>query len=595
MGDGNIVTKTDIYGNLRRARISGNIALLEVEDINALAIKHYGILDSNNKLIGYQCPYSGAIITDPKDLVFEHIISISCGGGTVLFNCIPSSKMVNNKDEKGTKDLLAWWLEESPQKSKYFSQDRLEALIDYILEAYDIVFAKYTVEDLERSYTNLSAEEDQRLEENVQKNGNKTEKQFFDFTKQSIKADKDKEIAKRIGTINYLAFIERLIEHISDSSKKFTYKTRLKELEARGVFDNIERISLVQKALTKVIKGFPLSDRNESYLTYLSYIDLAALDKSLKELTTSDELEDEIKGRLFNIDKILLNNNMSIISFFEDASNKEIFYKKTNDITKEEIESFIQSINMCVADKFNKLVDFVTEYGKLPSKNSNGEDCTISNEYDLACFVSNLKSVKKKEEPKVMNTALNETQLKYLCNSRLDPKAADVLKNLYITILTNALRDGVIDEKGQGSIAYVEPSILAEIVSRRERTFSKIGGGLQKHDDQLSDLVDFVTEYGKLPSRNSNKKDRETLKQNDLADFVSDISRVREKKEKKVKVMVTALNETQLKYLFNSSGVLRDLYDKIMEKAYNNNVINYIEMDKSFKEKGMIFSGRQCI
>ena len=109
-----LVSEYSIISNLRRTSSKGLFSCLSQHQLNDLALKYFGIYD-NNKLVGYECPYSGKKITSTEDIVLEHIIPISSGGGTTLFNCIPTSVEVNKVSEKGAKHLISWWL-----NSKYW-------------------------------------------------------------------------------------------------------------------------------------------------------------------------------------------------------------------------------------------------------------------------------------------------------------------------------------------------------------------------------------------------------------------------------------------------------------------------------------------
>jgi len=98
-----LLTIEQIRNNLRRTASEKLISLINKKELEQLALKYYGEYDKNGNLMGYRCPYSGVLITDTKDLVLEHIIPVSSKGGTILFNCIPTSSMVNGYDEKGVK------------------------------------------------------------------------------------------------------------------------------------------------------------------------------------------------------------------------------------------------------------------------------------------------------------------------------------------------------------------------------------------------------------------------------------------------------------------------------------------------------------
>ena len=145
-----LLNNKQIDYNLRRTAEKGYISLLYKHQLEELALKYFGIKDSNSKYIGYMCPYSGKIYSKKSNLVLEHIIPVDLKGGTVLFNCIPTSKEVNGKNEKWKHHLIKWWT-----NSKYWDIDapkRLEKLVNYMLEAYDLVFKEYSVEEIEESY-----------------------------------------------------------------------------------------------------------------------------------------------------------------------------------------------------------------------------------------------------------------------------------------------------------------------------------------------------------------------------------------------------------------------------------------------------------
>ena len=153
-----LVSYTQIDGNLRRTASVGLISLLNQKQLEELALKYFSKYE-DGKLV-YICPYSGQPIKDSKDIVLEHIIPVSSNGGTVLFNCIPTSKKVNGTDEKGARHLLSWWKEK-----KYYSPDKLDKLLSYMFEAYDTVFKEYTIEEVENSYNDIDLEEETTTQE----------------------------------------------------------------------------------------------------------------------------------------------------------------------------------------------------------------------------------------------------------------------------------------------------------------------------------------------------------------------------------------------------------------------------------------------
>ena len=97
----NLISYSQVDGNLRRTADRGLVSELYRRQMNALALKYFGV-DSNgnyteNKedIVAYRCPYSGEIISDLSTAHLEHILPVSSNGGTVLFNCIPILDKVN--------------------------------------------------------------------------------------------------------------------------------------------------------------------------------------------------------------------------------------------------------------------------------------------------------------------------------------------------------------------------------------------------------------------------------------------------------------------------------------------------------------------
>ena len=152
-----LISNSQININLRRSASKGLISLINQKQLIDLALKHYGVYQ-DDKFIGYTCPYSGKIISDFSDIVLEHIIPISSQGGTVLFNCIPVTSEVNSVTEKGAQHLLAWWIQKD-----YYEPEKLDKLLSYIFDAYDIVFREYTVEEIENSYTDIDLSEYKKI------------------------------------------------------------------------------------------------------------------------------------------------------------------------------------------------------------------------------------------------------------------------------------------------------------------------------------------------------------------------------------------------------------------------------------------------
>ena len=146
------ITQEQTNSNIARTIKEGLISLLSDKEINKLSLKYYGIKGGNGDYIAFVDPYSGVIIRDEKQITLDHILPICLGGGTVLFNCIPVKTEINSS--KNGSYLLEWW-----KQQEYYSEDKLEKLIEYMLEAYEITFDETNVDKLFMANSNEDYEE----------------------------------------------------------------------------------------------------------------------------------------------------------------------------------------------------------------------------------------------------------------------------------------------------------------------------------------------------------------------------------------------------------------------------------------------------
>ena len=229
-----LIKNSQIESNLRRTASKGSISLLNPKNLEELSFKYFGIKDKDGNIIGYQCPYSGEIYTDYRNLVLEHMIPVNSNGGTVLFNCIPTSSEVNKVNEKGAKHLITWWT-----NSKYWNNsaiERLKKLLNYILEAYSIVF------NADNVYTGLQSFEHNDLDyiEND------------DYSDLAITQESEQELKDKNSTdlITYFQFLNDIIFCLKENNVDTReYEIKIKKLETIGIFNEIERISLIQETL----------------------------------------------------------------------------------------------------------------------------------------------------------------------------------------------------------------------------------------------------------------------------------------------------------------------------------------------------------
>ena len=384
------------------------VSLLKQQDINKLALDYFGI-KKDGKIVGYQCPYSGEIITNVKDIILEHIIPLASNGGTILFNCIPTSSNVNKMDEKGSKHLLTWW-KNSDKYKESFSKERLSKILDYIFEAYEIVFSDYYInkKGLEESYINNDA----------------------------VESDKNIIISSATGqitnnvSISYFGFIDDCIAELEKEKMDVTkYREKLNFLKEMDIFKILDDYLVFQKILKKVIKEKINSNDNKE-LTYVLNIDIIKLMHSILNNLTNKEIELEILKRINYIEKILIDNGFDILSFFQNIKrNYNILLKDVNDVTDVDIEELLKNMKLCVTTKFNLIIK--TLNNKL----------TLDND-ELRGFLSQIKvPVLKKNSKPAFSIVLNNKQLRMLENS-----SSPIIKDTYMEIISKSVKYNIYDK-----------------------------------------------------------------------------------------------------------------------------------------------------
>ena len=344
-----LLTRTQIKGNLRRTAEKGLISLLNQYQLEQLALKYFGVYE-NEQLIGYQCPYSGELITNFNDIVLEHIVPVASKGGTVLFNCIPTSKEVNAANQKGAKHLIDWWT--NPDNG-YWDKEaplRLEKIVNYMLEAYELVFKEYTIEEVENSYLEIEPDETILEEEDNLALDEKTES---NLSKQ----------AKNNGIHSYLGFILDCINTLEKNNINTTnIREKLANLEEQNIFKDIEKYQLYQNMIKQLIIS-RIGDNNSSYLSYTLNFDMKKLMDSIN-LDNQKEIYNELDLRLKNIEQLLSSNNLSIVEYFKslrDITDIDIIYKNINEVSQEDINTFLINIKIGIDTKIDIFIDMLSD------------------------------------------------------------------------------------------------------------------------------------------------------------------------------------------------------------------------------------------
>ena len=327
----NLVSDMQIKHNLIRTMKIGSISIISKMELITLALKYYGVDGQGNftsqpeKVVGYMCPYSGKIV-GINDIELDHIIPIKYNGGTVIFNCIPVYKKAN-RDKWDNPDLLNWW-----KRKSYFDEDKLERLVCYMLDAYDIYDNDLKYNYIDYSFINEDEEEGLYQKE--------LEKEKFNFDSLQL-FSREK--------VTYYQLLESMINSLPNS-KQLAYKKRLERL---NVFDGIDEIENLTKVLIEVI-----SKRIDNYNLFLLCININKLYKSL----ITKDYKKEIEERISKLEKILKENNKTFNTYIDslrDIDEQNIIYYDT--LTQEQINNFINSLRLDLDTKINLFIEMASK------------------------------------------------------------------------------------------------------------------------------------------------------------------------------------------------------------------------------------------
>ena len=363
----NLISYSQVDGNLRRTADRGLISELYRRQMNSLALKYFGVDSDGNytenkeDIVAYRCPYSGEIISDLSTAHLEHILPVSSNGGTVLFNCIPILDKVNlsKRDEA---NLLVWW-----QEQNYFNYDRLERLIQYMLEAYTLAFKEPTEDEL-YDYDNSIVDDDY-------------------IENDDLSIDLNDKVSKKLNihiqqNITYYQLISSLINELSKNRDVSKYSSQLNNLKEQNTFGNIDELEKVINVVQTVFKE-ALSEDSKRYLSYSLKIDM---NKLLKSFATNN-YEYEFRARLNYIINILKDNNKEILDYFEsiqDIEENNILYY--NNPTKEQINNFINNLKISYETKIEVFIKMLSN-SKYTSYINRGPDSNnIFSQYNEVSF-----------------------------------------------------------------------------------------------------------------------------------------------------------------------------------------------------------------
>lgn len=313
-------TDYQISGNLRRATKKGLLAALSKKQLIELTDKYFR--DENGVL---HCAYSWEPIVNQDDLELEHVIPISRGGGTVLFNVVPSISSINGmgEEKKANKNLLDWW-----EERVFYKTELLENLVKYILESYEISM-KHEASEQEYIY-----EQDNPI------------------SKKSVNVELAKIENRKYNRekISYFQFLTSCLIKLRENGINInSYLDRLNNLQENKLFEFYEKQRTIQTELFNLFKIY-CPEYKYDITTSINYFPIL---EKYKNNTISDIIK-EISKRINEVNKYCFEHNLNAneilhtIIYYQEIlwednytikKLEEISMKRLNDLC-DEIEKF---------------------------------------------------------------------------------------------------------------------------------------------------------------------------------------------------------------------------------------------------------------
>lgn len=323
-----------IYAENKRAQKKGLINNLTDDEFNNWCIEWW--INKNDDGI-LRCPYSGKVIDNninkQSSIVLEHIIPIEKGGGTILFNVLPSRTDVNCS--KHDTDPIDWWINN-------FNKERFFSFVEYIFDAYDKLIEKGSI-------TNEIIINIQDLEPEEEKNNYNTDiPEEFLYDLYIKENNNKKENTKKIKYHSFLATCVSIVENYDKTLGK-KYRNKILEYEKKGIFKNITNFQNIQSVLFNKIKQV---DSSIKYIIVRN-INMSLFINSMKDI---DNPENEIEIRL-NAIKQLIENEICKFTLSDVLINcPNILILKTSELLEKIklIKSFEKKINPILLLKNNK-------------------------------------------------------------------------------------------------------------------------------------------------------------------------------------------------------------------------------------------------
>lgn len=525
-------TDYQISGNLRRAAKKGLLASLSKKQLIELTDKYFR--DDNGIL---HCAYSWMPITIKNDLEMEHIIPISRGGGTVLFNVVPCLSVINGmgEDNKATKNLLDWW-----EERDFYKTELLENLVNYILEAYEIS-VKHETTGQDYTY-----EDDDPI----------------DKMSISIEYVKNRSIKSNREKISYIQFLRSCIIKLKESGVNVdSCQERLNKLQENKSFEYFEKQRIVQTELFNIFKVY-CPEYKYDITTSIDYFRLLEKYKNCE----ISEIVMEITKRINEVKKYCVEHNLNINEILHTIiSYQEILWEDNYQIEKLEEISLKRLNDLC-----DEIENFCIKNGWFPRKtiavgNSQAKERTEMTEEELyeirlqGRYGNNKKQLSQKQKTKIQQLKKQYSRQKIIDTTDLYEEIIEfTTKKWFPRGSLKTHKQELTEEEKEESLLYSNfcnhickftKDQLEQLESLKEnRSYLRVS-----FDRQYREIVAFVERTGHFP--------RTTIKEE--SDLYNSYLRNKENFKKEQLEYLEELKQQNGFFDYNAVAVIEELKEFI--------------------------------
>ena len=548
-----VITNTQIESNSRRTRKNGFITNIDINELNSLYLKHYGVFE-NGKLVGVYDPYTGELVKDASVLDLDHIIAVVAHGGTILFNCIPAQSNIN-KSKNGT-HLDEWWLQQS-----FYKEENTEKILDYIFEAYDIVLDNFSLQEIIK-------EEIKEVKKEEKEERKRLEEAPLETTQKELQKEYKEE-----KVYDYVIFLKNLIGLVKEENRN-KYNKKLENLESKASFKEFKDYEDLQNILTNIIKQNNIltnevDDRHE--LTIMSKYNLVKLFNKLKK-EPKENWTNIIVSRLSKIEKLLKKNDCTLSTFYENIDKKIGKFLLEEEINEEEFYKVLEKTELSTHDEISAIIKYVksdeNKSNKLPSQHDEKKEIK-----KLGVKVQSVKGINSRTGR--INSKISKQDL-----IRLGTSEYESLRNLYDDIIQSYQK-----AKEQSNNTYIIRD-YEEAIKEVEKNNIQIKYHMIDYyeniedDPEIDEIIKYVksdeNKFNKLPSQYDEKKEIKKLGQKvqSVKAIVKSTGRINSKISKKNLIDLGTSEYESLRNLYDD---IIQTYNKVKEQSNNIYIIRDYE------------------